>query len=48
MAPPSNFVMRACILCCFALPASAAETVWVEAEHLDGIRGYCWPMGGRK
>ena len=24
---------------------SAAESVWVEAEHLDGIRGYCWPMG---
>src|SRR3974390_3012835 len=23
----------------------AAETVWIEAEHLDGIQGYCWPMG---
>ena len=23
----------------------AAESVWIEAEHLDGIRGYCWPMG---
>src|SRR5689334_6417275 len=23
------------------------ETVWVEAEHLDGVRGYCWP-GGQK
>ena len=21
------------------------ETIWLEAEHLDGIRGYCWPMG---
>jgi hypothetical protein len=26
-------------------PASAAETIWLEAEHLDGIKGYCWPMG---
>ena len=24
---------------------SAAETIWLEAEHLDGLRGYCWPMG---
>src|SRR6185503_10696179 len=23
----------------------AQETVWVEAEHLEGVRGYCWPMG---
>ena len=21
------------------------ESIWLEAEHLDGIRGYCWPMG---
>jgi hypothetical protein len=26
-------------------PAHAVESVWIEAEHLDGIRGYCWPMG---
>lgn len=25
--------------------ARAAESLWVEAEHLDGIKGYCWPMG---
>jgi hypothetical protein len=25
--------------------AGAAETIWIEAEHLDGVRGYCWPMG---
>ena len=23
----------------------AAESIWIEAEHLTGIRGYCWPMG---
>lgn len=21
------------------------EYIWIEAEHLDGIQGYCWPMG---
>ena len=25
--------------------ASAAESLWIEAEHLTGIRGYCWPLG---
>src|SRR5437764_169478 len=25
--------------------AGAAETLWIEAEHLEGIKGYCWPMG---
>lgn len=25
--------------------AGAHETVWVEAEWLHGITGYCWPMG---
>ena len=28
------------------VPALAGdETIWLEAEHLDGIQGYCWPMG---
>jgi len=27
------------------VPPCAAESLWIEAEHLDGIRGYCWPMG---
>jgi hypothetical protein len=21
------------------------ETLWLEAEHFEGVRGYCWPMG---
>src|SRR5262245_39932334 len=25
----------------------APETIWLEAEHLDGIRGYCWPMANK-
>src|ERR1051325_12327 len=38
-------------LCLAAFPASAvpiasaSESIWIEAEHLDGVRGYCWPMG---
>src|SRR5262245_60193901 len=28
-----------------AVTAFSAETLWIEAEHLEGIRGYCWPMG---
>ena len=26
-------------------PAAAAESIWLEAEHLDGVQGYCWPLG---
>ena len=26
----------------------AQETLWLEAEHFQGIRGYCWPMGDDK
>src|SRR5205823_8932590 len=28
-----------------AAPLPAGETLWIEAEHLEGIKGYCWPMG---
>jgi hypothetical protein len=28
-----------------ATAAAAHESLWIEAEHFDGIRGYCWPMG---
>lgn len=30
------------------LAVRSAETIWLEAEHLVGIRGYCWPMGPEK
>jgi hypothetical protein len=23
----------------------AHESIWLEAEHFEGVRGYCWPMG---
>lgn len=29
----------------FLFALAAQETVWVEAEHLEGVRGYCWPGG---
>lgn len=25
--------------------ARGAESIWIEAEHLSGVKGYCWPMG---
>jgi hypothetical protein len=28
-----------------AEPTATPESIWIEAEHLEGIRGYCWPMG---
>lgn len=39
------------VTCCLLLgsllaaDAPAAESIWLEAEHLRGIKGYCWPMG---
>ena len=33
------------ILTAAAVPTSAQESLWLEAEHFDGLRGYCWPMG---
>src|SRR3954454_2911351 len=32
-----------------AVPAArAAESIWIEAEHLRGVRGSCFPdMGGK-
>ena len=27
------------------VPFLRAESVWIEAEHLTGVRGYCWPSG---
>src|SRR5262245_25314094 len=24
---------------------AAAESIWLEAEHLEGVRGHCWPTG---
>src|SRR6476646_9088871 len=25
--------------------AAAQESLWLETEHFEGLRGYCWPMG---
>jgi hypothetical protein len=38
--------MLLCLLLVTSRAAAAVpETLWIEAEHLDGVRGYCWPMG---
>jgi hypothetical protein len=37
----SSFVL----LSISAVACAAEEHIWIEAEHLDGIQGYCWPMG---
>ncbi len=28
-----------------AVQADEPESLWLEAEHFTGIKGYCWPMG---
>ncbi len=33
------------LLLLVASAVGAQETIWIEAEHLEGIKGYCWPMG---
>lgn len=29
-------------------PSVASESLWLEAEHFQGLRGFCWPMGDDK
>lgn len=42
-------VSLAGLLCSLVIGrAGAFESIWLEAEHLDGVRGYCWPMGDDK
>jgi hypothetical protein len=40
-------LLLSCLSCLswFPLPAGAQESLWIEAEHVDGFRGWCWPMG---
>ena len=33
------------LLLCVADRAAAHEALWIEAEHMAGIQGFCWPMG---
>lgn len=50
MSPALSHFPRALLLLVsvFAWSAFAQETLWLEAEHFDGLRGYCWPMGQPK
>jgi hypothetical protein len=40
-------MQRLLTLCCAAVFTAPVRPgiVWIEAEHLEGIKGYCWPMG---
>ena len=47
-----RFLLPAALLL-LALPLSARaadtpESIWIEAEHLQGVEGYCWPGGPDK
>src|SRR5688572_15652060 len=33
------------LITCIPSAEPAPETIWLEAEHMDGLRGFCWPMG---
>src|SRR5215475_1466283 len=45
MRIPTMMRSLALLFLLVAVPVRAAESIWIEAEHLDGIKGYCWPMG---
>ena len=36
-------ILLAPVLAARILPGQ--ESVWIEAEHLEGVSGYCWPAG---
>jgi hypothetical protein len=42
---PTMTRLLTCLTLAILTTPAAAETLWIEAEHLDGVRGYCWPMG---
>lgn len=36
------------LLAAVTASSRAGESLWIEAEHLDGIKGHCWPLGQPK
>jgi hypothetical protein len=39
-------MMRLSFIPLLVLPSIAlAESIWLEAEHFSGVRGFCWPAG---
>lgn len=40
-----RFILALTLLILESPGFAAEEHLWIEAEHLDGIQGYCWPMG---
>ncbi len=46
MAIPLKSLSRGmCSILVLASLLAAHETIWIEAEHLEGVSGYCWPAG---
>jgi hypothetical protein len=45
LARAGRYWLSVGLLFLLATAAAAHESLWIEAEHFDGIRGYCWPMG---
>jgi hypothetical protein len=41
-----SLTATAALLLFASVTQAAEETIWIEAEHLTGVRGYCWPGGG--
>ncbi|MCX5661005.1 MAG: hypothetical protein NTW19_15055 [Planctomycetota bacterium] len=41
--PPRPLTLALLILAAACFPARAAETLWIEAENLQGVHGYCFP-----
>ncbi len=42
---PMKIQLALLALALVATDVRAEETVWIEAEHLQGVQGYCWPAG---
>src|SRR5437899_3018957 len=43
MKNPFFLLLSSMSLCFSSLTAFASESIWIEAEHLRGITGYCFP-----
>src|SRR5205085_8782215 len=41
----TSFKLAAIVAAILTSTRVRAESLWIEAEHLSGVQGYCWPMG---
>ncbi|MBM4001479.1 MAG: hypothetical protein FJ297_18415 [Planctomycetes bacterium] len=45
MAHKTTWIALLAVSAFIAHRTAAQESIWIEAEHLEGVRGTCWPMG---